>query len=127
MHFSHYLEQTVFRDQSPATAQLFDTKSNQLFEQSFEKSFVEIIVQIPCRAKTQDSLRESFRSSLNTNCHAQLNCDERNELSKPLPLAQHFENDLPVCIGSRGSHCVYKATEREQLAQVATVRRLSDI
>ncbi|KAL8900753.1 MAG: hypothetical protein Q9192_000912 [Flavoplaca navasiana] len=45
MHFSHYLENAVFYEQSPATAQLFDEKSHQLFEASPEKCCVEIHVQ----------------------------------------------------------------------------------
>ena len=100
MHFSQYLENAVFYEQSPATAQLFDEKSHQLFEATPEKCCVEIHVQLPFQPHADQYVAETPSSLVSSFVH-----------SEP-----------PSYTGSRSLQ-INNVNDPKKLAQVAAVSR----
>lgn len=100
MYCSQYMENAVFRDQSMATAELFENEESRLFEQSSEGSFVDILVHTRLATKSHDPVWESFASSANTRGYVKTDSDIRNDFYSS------------------------RIKDPEQMAQVAAVSRL---
>lgn len=118
MHFSQYLENAVFYEQSPATAQLFEEKADKLFEKSSEQSCVEIHIQPPFQTQSTHDLPDSPISLESTYVHVGL--DVRTEC--PTPLGSTFDcgKDPPRYVGSRGSR-ISHVKDTTLLAHIAAV------
>ena len=62
---SEHLEQVLFREQSSAVDQLFEQKSEQLFETAANGSFVEICTQEPRRTNPKYNLKSNSQHAKN--------------------------------------------------------------
>lgn len=129
MHFSQYLENAVFFEESPATAQLFVEKSHQLFEASSGKSYVEIHVQQPFLPQAKRAIPDSpsaLHSSCSTNLHIRFNLGMRIEPRTPLDPTLDCQNDPPGYVGSRGLQ-VNTVTDPKELVDIAGVSRAGSL
>ena len=123
MHFSQYLEDAVFRAQSPATAQLFEAKSNQLFEANSERSSIEIHVQHPFKPHRKEPEHEPGSSCISPRWHSDVSSDTEVKSAPAFDTVEDFHRDPPGYIGSREPQ-VYTITDSKKLAQVAAVSTL---
>lgn len=89
MQTSNYLRQTLFHQPSHATYQLFESKSEALFQRPGKKSFIEVHHQrlgkqrLPSAAPVLDSEQDSDRSSLRSSLLDQSGCSALNDDPPP--------------------------------------------
>lgn len=121
MKVSGYLERILFRDLTPAVAQLFEERSSQLFEASDQQSFVEILVQQPARLTGERNEDESFQESSSCENPQQRSLEPEVNLSFPsLSPVDGLPSDLPH-LGSSRLGCSRISCSQE-LSQFSTVR-----
>lgn len=91
MQTSNYLKQTLFYQPSHATDQLFEGKSEALFQRPGKKSFIEVHHQqprrqqkLPCPAPVLDSKQDSECSSVRPSVLEQSQCSSLDEDPPPI-------------------------------------------
>lgn len=112
----------MFCNQSPATAELFEERSPQLFEVSSEQSSVETYIQQPFKPSTGISSQESSLSP-STPLNRSL-CGVPTEPSTPGDSTLDYRNDPPGYVGSPGPQINF-VSDPKTLAQIAAVSQRS--
>lgn len=119
MHFSHYLEKAVFFEQSPAASQLFEEKTDQLFEKSSERSYVEIHVQSPFQSQLKHDLPGSPISP--DSSYVDLSVDFQFKSSTVLDPNFDCQEEPPGYVGSRRSQTPHLVKDTTTLTRIAAV------
>ncbi|KAI4188619.1 MAG: hypothetical protein LQ346_005282 [Caloplaca aetnensis] len=122
MHFSHYLEKAVFFEQSPAASQLFEEKTDQLFEKSSERSYVEIHVQSPFQSQLKHDLPGSPISP--DSSYVDLSVDFQFKSSTVLDPNFDCQEEPPGYVGSRRSQTPHLVKDTTTLTRIAATDKV---